>query len=69
MLSAVPTLDTNLTLLHGLRHHGFRGKVALTAHNDADARRLESEGVDAVLQPFEAAADAADDLVLPADER
>lgn len=69
VLSAVPTLDTNLTLLHGLRHHGFRGKVALTAHNDADARRLESEGVDAVLQPFEAAADAADDLVLPADER
>jgi predicted Kef-type K+ transport protein len=65
VISAMPTVDTSLTLVHGLRHQGYEGKVALTAHREADAERLESAGVDAVLQPFAAAADAVDELVDP----
>jgi Kef-type K+ transport system membrane component KefB len=65
VLSAMPTVDTSLTLVHGLRHQGYEGKVALTAHREADAERLEAAGVDAVLQPFAAAADAVDELVDP----
>jgi Kef-type K+ transport system membrane component KefB len=63
VISAMPTVDTSLTLVHGLRHQGFEGKVALTAHREADAERLEAAGVDAVLQPFAAAAGAVDELV------
>jgi hypothetical protein len=62
----MPTVDTSLTLVHGLRHQGYEGKVALTAHREADAERLERAGVDAILQPFAAAADAVDELVDPA---
>jgi Kef-type K+ transport system membrane component KefB len=66
IISAMPTVDTSLTLVHGLRHQGYEGKVALTAHREADAERLERAGVDAILQPFAAAADAVDELVDPA---
>ncbi len=56
VLSAIPVLQTNLALLHGLRHHGYQGTVALTAHTGHDAEQLRAAGVDVVLEPFSAAA-------------
>ncbi|WP_333891559.1 cation:proton antiporter family protein [Mycolicibacterium gadium] len=56
VISAIPVLETNLALLHGLRHHQFAGTVALTAHTSHDAEQLRASGVDTVLEPFSAAA-------------
>lgn len=56
VVSAIPVLQTNLALLHGLRHHGYRGAIALTAHTRHDAAQLHAAGVHTVLEPFSAAA-------------
>lgn len=56
VVSAIPVLQTNLALLHGLRHHRYRGTIALTAHTSHDAERLRAAGVNTVLEPFSAAA-------------
>ncbi len=52
ILSTVPRRDAGLALLHSLRHHGYRGKVALTVHHDSDAEELLERGADLVLSPF-----------------
>ena len=57
VVSAIPTADVNLTLLHALRSSDFTGKVALTAHSNADAAVMAAAGADVVLQPFTDAAD------------
>lgn len=71
VISTIPVLETNLALMHGLRHHGFRGKVAVTAHGSHDSERLRTAGAHLVLDPFELAAttttDALDRLVGIAD--
>ncbi len=68
VVCAAPRLDTNLTLLRGLQHHGYRGLVVLTAHTSADAEVLKGAGADLVLLPFADAADqAVDILAAPAD--
>jgi len=56
VVSAIPALQTNLALLHGLRHHQFDGTIALTAHTSHDAEQLRATGVHTVLEPFSAAA-------------
>lgn len=56
VISAIPILQTNLALLHGLRHHRFQGTIALTAHTRHDAAQLRAAGVHTVLEPFSAAA-------------
>lgn len=56
MVSTVPVLDINKALLHGLRHHGYRGYVVLTAHTLRDAYELQQAGADMVLEPFAFAA-------------
>lgn len=56
VISAIPVLQTNLALLHSLRHHRFGGTIALTAHTQHDAEQLRAAGVDVVLEPFSAAA-------------
>ena len=38
-------LRTNLALLHGLRHQGYSGTVALTAHTRHDAEQLRAAGL------------------------
>ena len=58
VVSTVPDRAINLALLHGLEHADYTGSIALTAHNDHDAERLETAGVDVVLRPFHAAADS-----------
>lgn len=59
VISSVPRQDANLTLLHALAHHGYRGRVAVTAHHDRDVDELRRQGADAVLQPFSSAAERA----------
>jgi Kef-type K+ transport system membrane component KefB len=68
VVSTVPDRSVNLALLHGLEHADFGGSVALTAHNDHDAARLEAAGVEVVLQPFTVAADRGASLLLDATE-
>jgi Kef-type K+ transport system membrane component KefB len=48
--------DPRIALLHGLKDHRFRGKVAVAMRTDYDAAALSREGVDVVLSPFTDAA-------------
>ncbi|MCL3860359.1 cation:proton antiporter [Actinotalea sp. K2] len=57
VVCTVPDLSVNLTLLEALRHHGFRGTVALTALSVREAEVLSGEEGVTVMRPF---ADAAD---------
>lgn len=56
VVCAVPGLDVNVAVLRALKHEGYEGQIALTAHSEADARRLEVMGAHLVLQPFTDAA-------------
>jgi Trk K+ transport system NAD-binding subunit len=61
VLSSLREMPVNLALLHGLRHHGYKGRVAVTAHTIPDAEQLEHAGADRVLIPYaDAAAEAVD---------
>ena len=53
----------NLALLSALRLHGYRGKVALRAHDAADIEVLEGAGADLVLAPLRDGALEAVDLL------
>ncbi len=59
MVSTIPNRSVNLALWHALRSHGFRGRVALTAHAEGDVRAYGERKVDVVLRPFMAAAEQA----------
>ena len=63
VMSAMPDLETNLTLLKALRARGFEGRVVLSARNERDSRIMEIEGADLVLRPFVDAAEQAADSV------
>ncbi len=56
VVCSAPARDTNTSLYRALKAEGFRGRVALTAHNEFDAEHFTRMGVDLVLKPF---ADAA----------
>lgn len=63
VISTVPQLQVNMALLHDLRHHDFRGRIALTAHTARDNEQLRAAGADLVLNPFvEAATNIAETL-------
>jgi hypothetical protein len=63
VVSTTPVREVNLALLHALRHHGFAGKVAVTAHSATDREFLDRNGADLVLLPYADAADQAVDLL------
>jgi len=64
VVSTIPQLDINLSLLDSLRHCGFPGRKALTAHTSRDAEILKESGADLILVPFaDAAKEAAEMLV------
>jgi Kef-type K+ transport system membrane component KefB len=63
VISTVPLTEVGMALLHGLRHHHYRGRVVLTSHSPTDAEGLADAGADIVLQPYPLAADAAADAV------
>lgn len=58
VISTVPLPEAGKALVHGLRHHGYRGKVVLTAHSRRDAEQLDQAGADVILQPYPLAATA-----------
>lgn len=64
VISTAHERQVNLALLQGLRHHGYRGRVAVTAHNRHDAELLRQAGADMVLQPFADAAKEGVDRLL-----
>ena len=59
VVSTSPDPATNLALVHALRHHGYTSRLALTAHVDRHAQRLEAAGADIVLRPYLDAAENA----------
>jgi Kef-type K+ transport system membrane component KefB len=64
VVSTVPRVDTSRLLVGSLRHWGFRGRIAVTAHTDADASALENCGADAVFRPFVVAAEQSVELLI-----
>jgi Kef-type K+ transport system membrane component KefB len=64
VVSSIPYPEVNLALLHGLRHHGYGGRVAVTAHHRAAGDALRAAGADLVLFPFKDAAERAAQEVL-----
>jgi hypothetical protein len=64
VVSTIPLVAINLTLLHALRHHGFHGRVVLTAHSDDDEATLRQAGATQVLRPYASAAESAADMIL-----
>jgi hypothetical protein len=63
VICTIPLLETSRALLHGLRHHDYQGKVALTAHSEHDAEQLDSAGADVILRVFPLAAMAAAEVL------
>jgi Kef-type K+ transport system membrane component KefB len=64
VVSTIKGQDQSLVLLHALRNHQFKGRIALTAHTAGDQKFLLDAGADLVLLPFrDAAKEAADKLV------
>ncbi|MFN3258573.1 MAG: cation:proton antiporter [Ilumatobacter sp.] len=63
IVSTIPRVDTNKVLANSLQRWGASAKLAVTAHTASDVQRLapeiDSGSIDLVLQPFDAAADAA----------
>jgi hypothetical protein len=60
IISTVPQMDINLSLLDSLRHNGYTGKKAMTAHADREAEILKASGADLIFYPFvDAAKEAA----------
>lgn len=55
--------DARKTLIQLTRSSGFRGKIAVTSHSDADTAELMAAGADIVLEPFQDAADRAVEIL------
>ncbi len=63
VLSSLREKSVNFALLHGLRDHGYKGRVAVTAHATTCAQQLKQAGADLVLLPYaDAAVEAVDNL-------
>jgi Kef-type K+ transport system membrane component KefB len=60
IVNSTPGWDGNRSLASAMRSHGFRGRIALTAHTAAAAEALRDAPADLILRPF---LDAADDGV------
>jgi Kef-type K+ transport system membrane component KefB len=56
IVSTVRRREVGIALLHALEHHGYAGRVGLSAHHPYDAEDLRIRGADLVLRPYEAAA-------------
>jgi Kef-type K+ transport system membrane component KefB len=56
VVSTLRTLDANLHVLQALRHHGYTGKVAVSADTVAHEQRLIEAGADVTIRPLHVAA-------------
>ncbi|MCU0799749.1 MAG: cation:proton antiporter [Candidatus Thermoplasmatota archaeon] len=59
VVSTVRVLELNLALLQNLKLRGFKGKVALTAVNQREARIYEKKGASLIFRPFRDASEQA----------
>jgi hypothetical protein len=57
VVSTIARSDSNRVLVDSLRHWGFEGRIAVTAHTEDDAELASTWNVDAVLEPFSDAAE------------
>jgi hypothetical protein len=64
VVSTIPQLDVNLSLLDALRNNGFSGRMAFTAHSLRDAEILQESGADLILTPFAHAAREAAEILM-----
>lgn len=64
VVSTIPQLDINLSLLDALRNNGFSGRMAFTAHSRRDAEILKESGADLILTPFYHAAREAAEILM-----
>jgi len=67
VVSTAHERQVNRALLQGLSQQGYRGRVAVTAHNHHDAELLRQAGADLVLLPFADAAEQAVERLLGLD--
>jgi Kef-type K+ transport system membrane component KefB len=56
VISSLRGLQANLHVLDALRHHGYSGRIAVSADDEADVAVLEAAGADLVCRPLNAAA-------------
>ena len=64
VVSTVPAIDVNLSLLYGLRSSGYEGRIAMTAHTPEATEQLLERDVDLVLSPFAVVAERAVDTIV-----
>lgn len=70
IISTIPQLDINLSLLDAIKQHGYHGRKAFTSHSEYDTERLKQKGADMILSPFfDAAKEAADRIVTLVSEK
>ena len=55
--------DPRVAIIHALKEAGFKGRIAVASHRDAEVDDLTDAGADLVLEPFQDAADQAADLL------
>jgi Kef-type K+ transport system membrane component KefB len=67
IVSTIPQMDINLTLLDALRHFGYPGKKVMTAHVEREAEILKESGADLIFSPFADAAKEATEILAAAD--
>jgi Kef-type K+ transport system membrane component KefB len=64
IISTVPSVDLNLTVLRSVRQHGFDGKIAVTSHHEVEDERLRQAGADLILRPYADAAVRASEMIV-----
>jgi Kef-type K+ transport system membrane component KefB/Trk K+ transport system NAD-binding subunit len=68
VISTVRSKDLNLTLMNNLKKDVYKGRVALTATNEEEAREFEKAGAHLIFRPFmDATEQAADSLTYAMD--
>ncbi|HQT35093.1 MAG TPA: cation:proton antiporter [Thiobacillus sp.] len=63
VVSTLPDANINRALIAALRAHGYTGRVAAAAHNEADADALKQAGAEQVFHPYYDAADYAAEML------
>ena len=69
VVCTAPDTDTSRVLLHHLREHGFRGKIAVACRTADEGDVLRLEGADVLLRPYADAAEQAADAITTAMDR
>jgi Kef-type K+ transport system membrane component KefB len=68
VVSTLRNVDANIAVIQHLRHHGYRGAFATSAHTDEEATRLHAAGSNMVVNLFRTAAEPIIAAIVVADE-